>query len=220
MERAVAYIRVSTKEQDENVQKLAIEKFAKEKGIEVIKYFVDKGVRRVVSWMKRDGAAEMINFLSSGGKDIVRYVIVFDFTRLGYNLRDIFSLFDKLEKELGVKIMSVKDTWLQIQDENIRDLLIRIFSWLAEMELRLRRERQLAAWEAGKQKGRPPKVSNNTIIKYLKRYDGLSIRAIWKIMRSDGIDISYDQLRRRIKKLGYTIGLRQKESEQGGGVKK
>lgn len=56
----------------------------------------------------------------------------------------------------------------------------------------------------GKQKELPKKVSDEIILRYLKRYNGLSIRAIWKIMTKDGHQISYDHLRRRMKKLGYT----------------
>jgi len=36
---------------------------------------------------------------------------------------------------------------------------------------------------------------------YLRRYQGLSLRAIWKIMRSDGKEIIYSRLTRRVKKL-------------------
>jgi len=202
LKRAVAYVRVSTREQDENNQRLAIEKYCKEHGIEILRYFVDKGVKRARSWRNREGANRMVEFLETGGKDIVDYVIVFDFTRLGFNLRDIFSLFDKVEKELGLRIISVKDTWLQIEDENIRDLLIRIFSWLAEMELKLRRERQQAAWEAGKQKGRPPKVPDKTLLDYYAKYGKYGTKKyVWLRMKEDGYDISYDRFLKRLKKL-------------------
>lgn len=202
MKRAIAYIRVSTREQDENIQRLAIERFCRERGIEVLQYFVDKGVERARSWRNREGARKMVEFLETGGRDIVDYVVVFDFTRLGYNLRDIFSLFDKVEKELGLRIISVKDTWLQMEDENVRDLLIRIFSWLAEMELKLRRERQQAAWEAGKQKGRPPKVSDKTILEYYRKYRSFGPKKyVWLRLREDGYDISYDRFLKRLKRL-------------------
>lgn len=207
MKRAVAYIRVSTREQDENNQRLAIEKYCREHGIEVLEYFIDKGVKRARSWRKREGASKMVAFLETGGKNIVDYVIVFDFTRLGFNLRDIFNLFEKVENELGLRIISVKDSWLQIEDENIRDLLIRIFSWLAEMELKLRKERQQAAWEAGKQKGRPPKVSDKTILEYYRKYRGFGPKKyVWLRLKEDGYDISYDRFLKRLKRLEKTRG--------------
>jgi len=207
LKRAVAYIRVSTREQDENNQRLAIEKYCREHGIEVLEYFIDKGVKRARSWRKREGASKMVAFLETGGKNIVDYVIVFDFTRLGFNLRDIFNLFEKVENELGLRIISVKDSWLQIEDENIRDLLIRIFSWLAEMELKLRKERQQAAWEAGKQKGRPPKVSDKTILEYYRKYRGFGPKKyVWLRLKEDGYDISYDRFLKRLKRLEKTRG--------------
>jgi len=197
--RGIAYIRVSTREQDENNQKIAIEKFAKDEGIEILKYFVDKGKSRMKSWRERDGAREMVEFLEKGGKDFIDVVIVFDFTRLGASMLDVLTLFNKLEKELGVKVISVCDEWLRTKDESLRKLLIAIFSWLAEMELKLRRERQKASWEAGKQKGRPPKVRDEVIIRYLKKYKYLSKKDIWKIMKQDGHDLSYDRFLRRVK---------------------
>jgi len=127
--------------------------------------------------------------------------VIFDFTRLGASMLDILNLFNKLEKELGIKVISVHDEWHKTKDESLRKLLIAIFSRMAEMELKLRRERQQTAWEAGKQKGRPPKVPDNVIRKYLEKYKGLSKKDVWKIMRQDGWDISYDRLLRRIKKL-------------------
>jgi len=207
LKRAVAYIRVSTREQDENNQRLAIEKYCREHGIEVLEYFIDKGVKRARSWRKREGASKMVAFLETGGKNIVDYVIVFDFTRLGFNLRDIFNLFEKVENELGLRIISVKDSWLQIEDENIRDLLIRIFSWLAEMELKLRKERQQAAWEAGKQKGRPPKVPDKVLIEYYRKYGRYGTKKyVWLRLKEDGYDISYDRFLKRLKRLEKTRG--------------
>ncbi len=144
-----------------------------EEGIEILRYYIDKGASRMKPWRERPGAKEMVEFLEKGGKDIVDCVLIFDFTRLGASMLDILNLFNKLEKELGVKVISIHDEWLRTKDESLRKLLIAIFSWMAEMELKLRRERQQAAWEAGKQKGRPPKVPDEIILKYLKKYQGL-----------------------------------------------
>ena len=199
--RAIAYVRVSTCEQDEGVQVNAIEKFAKDQGIEVLRYFIDKGVSGIKSWRKRPAARELVEFLEKGGKDIVDYVLVFDVTRLGRDMLDTISFFLKLEKELGVKVLSIKDSWTWSSSETDRKFFIAVFSWIAEKEWMLRKERQEAAWEAGKQKGRPPKITNEELIKWLKQYRGLSIKDIWRLMRMKGIDISYETLRRRVKQL-------------------
>ena len=208
MARAVAYIRVSTKSQDENVQRSVIEKFTRENGIEVLKYFVDKGESRMKKWENRPGARELVEFLEKGGKDIVDMVIVSEFTRLGANMMDMLNFFVKLEKELGVKVVSVKDGWLRTRDESLRRLLIAIFSWLAEMEWRLRKERQEMAWEAGKQKGRPPKLRDEELEYYLKKYPTLSLRAITDLINAErrrkGLpEVSYYTVYAKAKKLGY-----------------
>ena len=199
--RAIGYVRVSTKEQDENNQRLAIEEYARRNGIEILRYYIDKGESRRKKWTQRPAAQELIRFLETGGKDIVDAVIVFDLTRLGADMLDVLNLFNKLESELNVRVISVHDKWLQMEDEKLRKLLIAIFAWVADMELRLRRERQEAAWAAGKRKGRPPKVTDNIILRYLKKYDGLTKKDIWKIMVKDGHQLSYDRFLRRIKQL-------------------
>ncbi len=199
--RAIGYIRVSTKQQDENNQKQAILKYATENGTEILEWFIDKGESRMKPWNKRPAAKRMVEFLESGGKSFVKYVIIFDFTRLGASMLDILNLFNKLEKELGVRVISVNDEWLRSNDESLRKLLIAIFSWMAEMELKLRRERQQAAWESGKQKGRPPKVKDEILLRYYKKYRNLPKKYIWYRLREDGYDISYDRFLRRLKKL-------------------
>ncbi len=206
--KAIAYIRVSTRQQDENNQRRAIEEFAKNEQIEILRFFVDKGESRMKPWRNRPGASEMIEFLEKGGKDIVNAVIIFDFTRLGASMLDILNLFNKLEKELSVRVISVHDEWLRTRDESLRKLLIAIFSWMAEMELKLRRERQQAAWEAGKQKGRPPKITEKELEYYLKKYPFLSLRAITDLINADrkrkGLEqVSYYTILAKAKKLGY-----------------
>jgi len=200
--KGVAYIRVSTREQDENNQRLAIEKFAKEEGIEILRYFVDKGESRMKTWKERPGARQMVEFLEKGGKDFVKVVVVFDFTRLGASMLDMLNLFNKLEAELGVKVLSIHDEWLRTKDESLRKLLIAIFSWMAEMEIKIRRERQQAAWEAGKQKGRPPKVKDEVLLKYYSKYGKYGTKKyVWLRLKEDGYDISYDRFLKRLKKL-------------------
>ncbi len=206
--KCIAYIRVSTKQQDENNQRRAIEEFARKEGMELLRFFIDKGQSRMNPWRKRPGAREMVEFLEKGGKDFIDAVIVFDFTRLGASMLDILNLFNKLEKELGVRVISIHDEWLRTKDESLRKLLIALFSWMAEMELKLRRERQQAAWEAGKQKGRPPKITEDELEQYLRRYPFLSLRAITDLINAErqrkGLSpVSYYTVFRKAKKLGY-----------------
>jgi len=107
-------------------------------------------------------------------------------------------------EEKGVKIITVKEEFLQTLDPNIRRLILSILSWVAEFERRRMRERQEEAWRQGKQKGRPQKVSDTTLLRYYKDYvvnRGISVKDMWKIMKGNGIDISYHRLLERLKEL-------------------
>jgi len=195
--RAVAYVRVSTKEQDEGNQRKAIEEFAKSRGIEITGWFVDKGVSGSKKFQDREGAKALVQYINMNNVDAV---IVFAIDRLGRNMEDTVSTIQELE-EKGVRVISVKEEFLQTMDPNIRKLILSILSWVAEFERQRIRERQLAAWEAGKPKGRPPKVPDEVILRYFKRYPGLPAKAIWKILVQDGYKISYRAFKYRVKKL-------------------
>ncbi len=195
----MAYIRVSTREQDENVQKHAIKEFASTRGIEIKEWFIDKGESGAKPFEQRPSAQLLIEYIK---RNKVEAVLVFAIDRIGRSMIDTMQTIIRLENE-GVRVISVKEEWMQVVDPNLRKLILAIFSWVAEFERKRIRERQLEAWEMGKQKGRPPKVRDETIERYLRRYPMLKLKAIWKIMSRDGVDISYETLRRRVRELNY-----------------
>jgi len=199
--RAVAYIRVSTKEQDENVQRKAIKEFSKTRNIEIFEWYVDKGESGSKPFRERPEALRLLNELELLKPEAI---IVYAIDRVGRSMLDTVQTLLELESK-NIAVISVKEEWLQSLDSNIRKLILSILSWVAEFERKRIRERQLSAWEAGKQKGRPRKVKDSTIEHYLKRYGkaGLSLHAIWKIMKSSGYDISYETFRRHARRLGY-----------------
>lgn len=101
----------------------------------------------------------------------------------------------------GIRVVTVKEEWLQTLDKSIRELILSILAWVAQWERARIRERQEEAWRQGKQKGRPQKVRDEVILKYLKKYSGLNKKAILKIMNADGYDLSYWQFVKRVKRL-------------------
>ncbi|MEM2201822.1 MAG: recombinase family protein, partial [Ignisphaera sp.] len=129
-------------------------------------------------------------------------VIVWSIDRLGRTMLDTLNTIQTLESK-GIKVISIKEEWLQTLDDSVRRLVLSILSWVAEFERKRIRERQIEAWSQGKQKGRPRKLKLETVEKYLKRYSNIKLKNIWKIMKVDGIDISYNTLRRYVKELGY-----------------
>ena len=195
--KAVAYVRVSTKEQDENVQRDAIEKFAKERGIEIVKWYIDKGESGAKLFHERPEAQKLLEELKSIRPEAI---IVFAIDRVGRTMLDTVQTILNFENQ-GIKVISVKEEWLQTLDANMRKLILSILSWVAEFERKRIRERQLAAWAAGKQKGRPPKVSDDVILDYFKRYGKWGKKYAWIRMREDGYDLSYDRFLKRLKKI-------------------
>ncbi|MEM4812904.1 MAG: recombinase family protein [Ignisphaera sp.] len=197
--KAFAYIRVSTREQDEDIQRKAIEEFAYQRGIEVTGLFIDKGESGAKPFSERLGARQLLQKI---GEQSIDAVIVWSINRLGRTMIDTLNTIQTLESK-GVKVISIKEEWLQTLDDSVRRLVLSILSWVAEFERKRIRERQIEAWSKGKQKGRPKKLKLETVEKYLKRYNNMKLKDIWKIMKVDGINISYNTLRRYVKELGY-----------------
>jgi len=196
--QAWAYIRVSTKEQDEEVQKKAIDDFCGSRGITLARVFVDKGESGGKPFQERPSAKQLLDELAV---EKPQAVIVWSIDRIGRSMIDTLSTIMMIES-YGVKVISVKEEWLQTLDDNVRKLILSILTWVAEWERRRIRERQLEAWAQGKQKGRPRKIKREIVEKYLKKYRDVPLTVLVKIMRSDGMDISYSTLRRYVEELG------------------
>jgi len=202
--KAVAYIRVSTAEQDETTQRRAIEQFAEERGIEILEWYVDKGESGAKLFKDRPNARRLLEELDKLKPEAI---VSWSLDRLGRTMLDTLNTVIKLENE-GYKVITIKEEWLQTLDDNIRRLVLSILAWVAEFERRRIRERQEEAWRQGKQKGRPPKVTDEEIERYIKRYPMLNIRAIVDIMNADrrrrGLpEVSYFTVYRRLKEMGY-----------------
>jgi len=195
--KCVAYIRVSTREQDEEIQRKAIEEFAKSRGLEILGWYVDKGESGAKPFKDRPSARELLEELDRIKPECI---VAWSLDRLGRTMLDTLNTIIDLENR-GFKVITVKEEWLQTLNSNIRKLILSILSWVAEFERRRIKERQEEAWRQGKQKGRPPKVPDEVLAQYLRKYRGLSKKDIWRILKANGYDISYERFLRRIKKL-------------------
>jgi len=201
--KAVAYIRVSTKEQDEEVQKKAIMEFAKQRNIEIVKWYVDKGESGSKPFKSRPNASRLLEELDSIKPDCI---VAWSLDRLGRTMLDTLNTVIELEGK-GYKVITVKEEWLQTLDDNIRKLVLGILSWVAEFERKRIRERQEEAWKQGKQKGRPPKLRDEELLAYIKKYPTLSLRAITDLINAErrrkGLpEVSYYTVLRKAKQLG------------------
>jgi len=202
--RCVGYVRVSTKEQDEEIQRKAIEDFARSRGVEVVKFYVDKGESGAKPFKERPSAQQLMSEIGTLKPECV---VAWSIDRVGRSMLDTASTILEIEK-LGVKVISVKEEWLQTLDENIRKLVLMILAWVAEQERRRIRERQEEAWRQGKQKGRPPKLSSTELESWLRRYPTLSLRAITDLINAERRrrgqpEVSYYTVLEKAKRLGY-----------------
>ena len=197
--RGLAYIRVSTKEQDEEVQRGAIQEFADRRGIVILDWFIDKA-SGAIPFRQREGAQYLLYRLEELKPDCI---VTWSIDRLGRNMIDIMNILLEFENR-GVRVITIKEEFFQTLDTNLRKLLISIFSWFAEYERNRIRERMEEAWRQGKQKGRPRRVSDSLILKYYNDYcvkKGLSLRDMCRLMNATGHKVSYETLKKHVRRL-------------------
>jgi DNA invertase Pin-like site-specific DNA recombinase len=180
----VGYARTSTKEQEIDNQIIAL----KEAGAE--KIFTDEGVSGIIPPKQRKGFSELLEFID---KNQVDRLYLFELSRLGRSFLETLNLFMEFEKK-GIRVISLSpsETWTQLEDKAMRELLLSIFAWVAEQERKHLIERTKAGLERakaeGKKLGRPGRqIDWKKVKKY--RDMGLSYSAISRLM-----DIPYSTL--------------------------
>jgi len=168
--RLVAYIRVSRDDEQPENQEYAIFKWAAERGHQVVEVVRDVGVSGALPPGERPGWRKVMQLLESADG-----VVVYALDRAARSLWDLASVVRELETQ-GKILMSVREEWLQNVDPRVRQLIISVLGWAAEMEREFIKERTreaLARLKAqGKYVGRPPKWSEQTrrrIIDLVKR---------------------------------------------------
>ena len=113
----VAYLRVSTEKQDLENQKAFIEKWARERGIEIIKYYHDYAVSGATDILSRPGFSLLV-------RDVVdnklsprpQVLVVYEISRLVRNFNQLYKLLDIVEGKLGLMILSAspKESFLSL----------------------------------------------------------------------------------------------------------
>ncbi|GFD83820.1 hypothetical protein KUL118_66820 [Tenacibaculum sp. KUL118] len=170
MQKAVAYIRISSKEQDLKRQHEAMLKFASRKKLELVKVFED-----IISASKKDrklrkGFNEMDDFLEAN-KDI-KHLLVIEVSRLGREQLEVLKTIDEYHKN-GINI-HIKDLDLSTLDDKgeknyVSGMIISILAKMAENETRLLGERIKSGKE---QKAREGYSFNAKITGYKKDKEG------------------------------------------------
>jgi DNA invertase Pin-like site-specific DNA recombinase len=176
MKRAAIYLRVRTDDQSLENQRGDVERVAKARGFKVVARYEEH-----VSAAK--DRPEFKRMLEDAHRGKFSVLVVWAIDRFGRsmagNVRDLKALDAK-----GVEVVSVKESWLDMGGPT-RDLLLSIFSWIAEQERVRIGERTRAglkrAKRDGKRLGRPERHVN--VEKALRLRDtGYSVRQIAKAL--------------------------------------
>lgn len=177
--KCVGYARVST---DDQTSKNQIDKL-KESGITIL--FCDEGISGKRPAMDRPEFKEMIQFLKTHTE--IKTIVTYELSRLGRNLQDSINTFMNLEKE-GYQIISLTEHWTEQPDPNMRSLMMLIFSWMNEQEIKRLSTRTKAgldrARSQGKILGRPSKSLDKETVVTLQK-EGKSWKEISTIFRVD-----------------------------------
>ena len=185
------YVRTSREDQHpENQINIMIER-----GVPRQNIFVDAGVSGAIPPEEREGYSNLMRFLEENDVD---HLYVFEISRLGRSFTDTLSRVIGLE-ETGIMVWSLSpsESWTRIEDRKIRELMLAIFTWVADRERENLIERTKAgqnrARAEGKHCGRPYREINwKKIDEY--RDMGLTLSAISRLM-----DVPYSTLLRRYK---------------------
>ena len=143
-QRTIAYLRVSTAEQDLEKDKLAIFELANAKNLGTIEW-VEEKVSGRVSWRKRSIALIMEE--AQAGDSL----IVSELSRLGRSMLECMEILS-IASQKGINIYAVKGSW-QL-DQSIQSKIIAMaFAMAAEIERDLISKRTKEALQARRQAG-------------------------------------------------------------------
>jgi DNA invertase Pin-like site-specific DNA recombinase len=143
-QKAAVYLRCSTDRGHTDNQAPAVHQLARARGFEVVHVFEENvsAVKERTEWSKLKEAAHRGEFQA---------VVVFAIDRLGRtmvgNLQELLDL-----DRRGVAVLSVREPWLDMGGP-VRELLIGIFSWVAQEERRQIASRCRAGQERARRQG-------------------------------------------------------------------
>lgn len=166
--KTVAYLRVSTIDQDIDKNKAEILKLANDRDLGKV-HFVEEKISGKVPWRKRK-IAEILESLQRGDN-----ILVSELSRLGRSMLECMEILS-IATQRGINIYSVKGSW-QL-DHSIQSKIIAMaFSMASEIERDLISQRTREALrvkkEAGIQLGRPKGPGKSKLDKYRVEIEAL-----------------------------------------------
>jgi DNA invertase Pin-like site-specific DNA recombinase len=168
MPKTIAYLRVSTEEQDLQKNRADILHLANEKGLGKV-HWVEETVSSRISWKKRK-IAQVIDELSAGDN-----LIVSELSRLGRSMLECIEILS-IATEKKIHLYAVKGNW-QLDGSIQSKIIAMAFAMAAEIERDLisqRTKEALAARKrAGQKLGRPTGIGKSKLDQHRPEIEGL-----------------------------------------------
>lgn len=166
--KTIAYLRVSTTDQDLGKDKASILHLANEKDMGKVA-FVEEKVSGTVPWKKRK-IAEVIEELTTGDN-----LLVSELSRIGRSMLEIMQVL-QIALEKGVNVYAVKGNW-QLDNSIQSKIVAMVFSMAAEIERDLISKRTKEALNAKKaagiKLGRPTGVGKSKLDQFRPEIEAL-----------------------------------------------
>lgn len=144
MTRAAIYLRVSKGEQHTDNQRPDVDRIVEKRGLEVVDVYEDS----ISAAKRRPEFDRMIKDARRGRFDVL---VIWALDRFGRSMVGNLQVVLDLDRR-GIETVSVQETWLDTGGP-VRELLIAIFSWIAEQERARLIERTNAGLDRAKRKG-------------------------------------------------------------------
>lgn len=168
MTRNIAYLRVSTIDQDLEKNKAQILHLANDKNLGKVE-FVEEKMSGRVNWRERK-IGEIIDNLSAG--DVV---LLSEFSRLGRSMLECMEII-AIATQKGIKMYTVKGGW-QLDDTIQSKVMAMVFSMVAEIERDLISKKTKEALQTkkanGVKLGRPKGVGKSKLDRYKVEIEAL-----------------------------------------------
>lgn len=195
--RTIAYLRVSTVDQDVEKNKADILHLANDRALGPVEW-VEEQVSGRVSWHKRE-IAGVLETLQEGDS-----LVVSELSRLGRSMLECMEILS-IASQKGVHIYAVKGDW-QLDGTIQSKILAVAFAMAAEIERDLiskRTKEALAARKrAGKKLGRPKGSGKSKLDKYRPEIEALMANGATQRFIAERYDTTEANLSRWLKKHG------------------
>jgi DNA invertase Pin-like site-specific DNA recombinase len=159
MKYALAYLRVSTEEQTVLNQRMALQKWAKEHGFQIVDFFEDSAVSGKTAAIKRRAFNELLDLIKIASIDAI---LIYELSRIGRTFWETLDAIKVIEQYAPLISCSPRESFLQTTEPSIRKLMIGILTWVAEREREMLIQRtkdgMTRARASGKVVGRPKKI--------------------------------------------------------------